>query len=185
MKLMFASDIHGSASAARRMLELYREGKADRLVLLGDILYHGPRNDLPDEYNPKAVIGMLNEFKADILAVRGNCDAEVDQMVLQFPILADYAPLFLSELEGRVLYLTHGHIYSIENPPALKKGDLLMQGHTHIPVLEKRGDVIVLNPGSVALPKGGSQASFIMYENFTFTLCNMDGKILDELKLPR
>ena len=107
MKYMFASDIHGSASFCQRMLEAYDREGAQKLVLLGDLLYHGPRNDLPEEYAPKKVIAMLNERKEEILTVRGNCDAQVDQMVLEFPILADYAVIFE---EGRTYYLSHGHV---------------------------------------------------------------------------
>ncbi|AEC01602.1 phosphodiesterase [Parasphaerochaeta coccoides] len=183
-RLLFASDIHGSASAMRRLVEAYRVEKASRLILLGDLLYHGPRNDLPDEYAPKQVIEMLNELKDDILvALRGNCDAEVDQMVLNFPMMADYAPLFLDDLGGRVVYLTHGHVYGADNLPPLKPGDVLMQGHTHVPFMGKRNGTMVLNPGSVALPKGGSVPSYMTYENEVFTLKALDGKIQEELNL--
>ena len=133
MKLMFASDIHGSAYYCRKMLEAYQAEEADRLILLGDILYHGPRNDLPKEYAPKEVIAMLNPMKNDICAVRGNCEAEVDQMVLDFPVMADYALILYGE---RNLYATHGHIYNENNLPPLKNGDILIHGHTH--VLKKR-----------------------------------------------
>lgn len=182
-KLLFASDIHGSAAAMRRLGEVYESEGACRLVLLGDFLYHGPRNDLPEEYAPKLVIGMLNELKSEILAVRGNCDAEVDQMVLQFPVMADYAPLFLDELGGRMVYLTHGHVYSVDDPPALKPGDVVMQGHTHIPLMEKRDSLVAMNPGSVALPKGGSVPSYIIYEKGVFTLKSLDGKVQKEMDL--
>ena len=129
MKWMIASDIHGSASWCRRLLEKYAEETADRLILLGDVLYHGPRNDLPDEYAPKKVIEMLNGMSDSILCVRGNCDTEVDQMVLNFPVLADYALLALGE---RTVYLTHGHIYNENNLPPLREGDILLNGHTHV-----------------------------------------------------
>lgn len=112
MKYMFASDVHGSAYYCRKMLDVYKEEKAERLVLLGDLLYHGPRNDLPREYAPKQVISMLNDMKKEIYAVRGNCEAEVDQMVLQFPVMADYCIL---NLDGRTFYATHGHIYNENN----------------------------------------------------------------------
>ena len=121
MKFMIASDFHGSAYYCKKLLEAYKKEKAERLFLLGDILYHGPRNDLPREYNPKAVITMLNAMKEEILCIRGNCDTEVDQMVLEFPILADYAVLPIGE---RLLYATHCHVYNKENPPKMKKGDI-------------------------------------------------------------
>ena len=128
MKYMFASDVHGSAFFCRKMLEAYREEKAERLVLLGDLLYHGPRNDLPKEYAPKEVIAMLNEMKNDIYAVRGNCEAEVDQMVLNFPVMADYCIL---AIDGLTFYATHGHVYNENNLPPFREGDILIHGHTH------------------------------------------------------
>ena len=130
MKWFIASDIHGSAYYCRRMLERYKKENADRLLLLGDVLYHGPRNDLPNGYAPKEVIEMLNAMKDDILCVRGNCEAEVDQMVLKFPVLADYA---IIDLGDSLIYATHGHIYNENNLPPLKRGDVLLHGHTHIP----------------------------------------------------
>ena len=127
MKIMFASDIHGSAYYCRRLLDIYGRSGAGRLVLLGDILYHGPRNDLPKEYAPKEVIAMLNPLKDQIYAVRGNCDTEVDQMVLQFPILADYALLVL---DGKTFYVTHGHVFNQDHLPPMQAGDILVHGHT-------------------------------------------------------
>lgn len=136
MKLFIASDIHGSALYCRQMLSAFQREKADRMLLLGDILYHGPRNSLPDEYDPKAVIAALNERKESILCVRGNCDTEVDQMVLSFPLMADYA---LICQDGVTAYATHGHIFSPSHLPPLRKGDLLLCGHTHIPAWEDHG----------------------------------------------
>ncbi|MGN0106627.1 MAG: phosphodiesterase [Hominilimicola sp.] len=167
MKLMFASDIHGSAYYAEKMRQAYMEEKADKLILLGDLLYHGPRNDLPRDYAPKNVIEILNGMKEEILCVRGNCDTEVDQMVLDFPILADYAVIYA---DGKTLYLTHGHKFNPENPPKLKTGDYLINGHTHIPANEDRGDFIYINPGSVSIPKNGSGHSYMIYENGKFEL---------------
>ncbi len=156
---LIASDIHGSAVWCRRLLDAFRDSGADRLVLLGDILYHGPRNDLPDGYDPKAVIAMLSPLKDRVLAVRGNCDTEVDQMVLPFPILADYAVLSLG---GRLYYLTHGHKFSPDNPPPLSAGDTLLYGHTHIPDDTVKDGIRFVNPGSVSIPKAGSGHSYML-----------------------
>lgn len=170
MKWLIASDIHGSAYWCERMLELFKREKADVLVLLGDILYHGPRNELPRDYNPKKVIALLNDFANGtpceephrILCVRGNCDAEVDQMVLDFPIMADYGVI---ELGGRFVYLTHGHVYGEDNPPKLRKGDILIQGHTHIQRCVEKDGVLFLNPGSVSIPKGDGYNGCIVFDD--------------------
>lgn len=180
MKLMFASDIHGSAYYCRKMLEAYQAEEAGRLILLGDILYHGPRNDLPKEYAPKEVIAMLNPMKNDICAVRGNCEAEVDQMVLDFPVMADYALILYGE---RNLYATHGHIYNENNLPPLKNGDILIYGHTHVLKAEKREDYTLLNPGSVSIPKEGNPPSYAILEDGLFTIKGFDGTIIKELQL--
>lgn len=177
MKLFIASDIHGSAYYCRLMLERYRAEGADRLLLLGDILYHGPRNDLPQEYAPKQVIAMLNEMKNDILCVRGNCDAEVDQMVLQFPVMADYAVL---EIDGRTIYATHGHIYNEDNLPPLHKDDILLHGHTHVPKCVKHENYVCMNPGSVSLPKENSHHGYIIHENGKFLWKDILGEIVDK-----
>ncbi len=173
MKLFIASDIHGSAVFCREMLAAYDREKADRLLLLGDILYHGPRNDLPEGYAPKEVIVLLNERRRDILCVRGNCDTEVDQMVLQFPILADYA---LLEVEGRVLFATHGHHYNTQTPPPLKKGDILLHGHTHVPAWENHGEYWYLNPGSVSIPKENTARGYMTLTDGVFRWKALDGK---------
>ena len=165
MKWMIASDLHGSAYYCRKMLEaLEREG-ADRLFLLGDLLYHGPRNDLPREYAPKEVIPLLNGKKEKLLCVRGNCDAEVDQMVLEFPVLADYAVLPVGQ---RLIYATHGHIYHVKNLPPLAPGDVLLHGHTHVPAWTEFGQGnLYLNPGSVSIPKENSPHSYVTLEGNT------------------
>ena len=142
MKWMVASDIHGSAKYCRELLDAYEREKADRLLLLGDLLYHGPHNDLPEEYAPKMVIAMLNAKKNQILCVRGNCDAEVDQMVLEFPILADYCIL---DLGTKLVYATHGHLTSAEQLPPLREGDLFLQGHTHVPMNEVKNGIRCMN----------------------------------------
>ena len=163
-KLFVASDIHGSALWCRRMLAAYEASRADRLILLGDLLYHGPRNDLPDEYDPRAVAAMLTPLAPRILAVRGNCEAEVDQMMLPFPAMAEYAVLLFG---GRAVYLTHGHHASPDALPPLVEGDWFLSGHTHVPLDETRktpggARVRCLNPGSVSIPKGGSAHSYLL-----------------------
>lgn len=166
MKWMIASDIHGSAYYCRCMLDRYKEEQADRLLLLGDVLYHGPRNDLPREYAPKEVIAMLNPLKDDILCVRGNCDTEVDQMVLDFPVLADYACLDLGNI---MVYCTHGHVYNEGKLPPLHKGDILLHGHTHVPVCIEHETYTCMNPGSVSIPKENSHHGYMTLENGVFT----------------
>ena len=165
MKWMIASDLHGSAYYCRKMLEAFEREGADRLFLLGDLLYHGPRNDLPREYAPKEVIPLLNGKKEKLLCVRGNCDAEVDQMVLEFPVLADYAMLPVGR---RLIYATHGHIYHVKNLPPLAPGDVLLHGHTHVPAWTEFGQGnLYLNPGSVSIPKENSPHSYMTLEENT------------------
>mgnify|MGYP003252650787 FL=1 len=165
MKWMIASDLHGSAYYCRKMLEAFEREGADRLFLLGDLLYHGPRNDLPREYAPKEVIPLLNGKKEKLLCVRGNCDAEVDQMVLEFPVLADYAVLPVGR---RLIYATHGHIYHVKNLPPLASGDVLLHGHTHVPAWTEFGQGnLYLNPGSVSIPKENSPHSYMTLEGNT------------------
>ena len=163
MKYMFASDVHGSAYFCRKMLEAYREEGAERLVLLGDLLYHGPRNDLPKEYAPKEVIAMLNDKKDEIYTVRGNCEAEVDQMVLEFPVLAEYCVLVI---EGKTFFATHGHVY-----------------HTHVLKAENMGDYIWLNPGSVSIPKEGNPHTYAVLENGLFEIKDFDGNVVKSIQL--
>lgn len=177
MKWMIASDIHGSAYWCRKLIEKYREEQADRLILLGDVLYHGPRNDLPDEYAPKKVIAMLNEIKDEILCVRGNCEAEVDQMVLDFPVLADYA---LLDLGDKMIYLTHGHIYNESKLPPMKKGDILLHGHTHVAKCIEHESYVYMNPGSVSIPKEDSRHGYMSLENGKFLWKDFDGNVLKE-----
>lgn len=180
MKWFIASDIHGSAYYARKMVEAYKKENADKMILLGDILYHGPRNDLPKEYNPKEVIDLLNAYKDQILAVRGNCDTEVDQMVLQFPILADYA---LLPIENTMIFITHGHTFNKQKLPPLAKGDILLHGHTHIPAWEPIGENLYLNPGSVSIPKENTNHGYMILENKTFQWKDLEGTIYHELTI--
>ena len=180
MKYMIASDIHGSAWYCRKMMEALEKEQADRLILLGDLLYHGPRNDLPKEYAPKEVIRMLNKEKNRIYNVRGNCDAEVDQMVLHFPIMADYCIIMDGE---RTIYASHGHVYHEENLPPLKNGDIFIHGHTHVLRAEKKENYTILNPGSVSIPKEGNIPTYAVLEDGLFSIRGFDGEIVKELKL--
>lgn len=172
MKWMIASDIHGSAYYCKELLEAYDRENADRLLLLGDILYHGPRNDLPKDYNPKEVIALLNLRKQDILCVRGNCDTEVDQMVLEFPVLADYCVI---ADEKNVIYATHGHHFNEKNLPPLHKGDILLNGHIHVPKCVEHPDYIYMNPGSVSIPKEKSWHGYMIYEKGEFLWKDLQG----------
>ena len=174
-KLMIASDIHGDAKTTELLLERFMESGADKLILLGDILYHGPRNDLPEGYAPKKVIELLNPLAEKILCVRGNCDTEVDQMVLAFPILADYAYIVA---DGLRIFVTHGHKFNTQTPPPLVKGDILLHGHTHVPAWHSFGNEnLYINPGSVSIPKENSQKGYILYESRRFDFCSLDGKV--------
>lgn len=165
MKLMIASDIHGSLYYCRLMIEAFQREEADKLLLLGDILYHGPRNDLPKEYAPKGVISLLNSMKDKLLCVRGNCDTEVDQMVLEFPVMADYGVVFTG---SQMIYATHGHTYNEEKLPPLQKGDILLHGHTHVPKCTEHENYVYMNPGSVSIPKENSSHSYMIFEDNKF-----------------
>ena len=180
MKWLIASDIHGSAYWCRKLIEAYKKEKADKLILLGDVLYHGPRNDLPDEYAPKEVIEILNGMKNEILCVRGNCDTEVDQMVLKFPVLADYAVLSLGE---RMIYMTHGHVYNESNIPPISDGDILLHGHTHVPKCTENESYVYMNPGSVSIPKENSHHGYMTLQDGTFLWKDFDGNVIREYKI--
>ena len=180
MKWMIASDIHGSAACCEKLLAAFGRERADRLLLLGDLLYHGPRNDLPQGYAPKEVIAQLSGVKDKVFCVRGNCEAEVDQMVLPFPVLADYC---LLEQKGRVIFATHGHHYNLENPPLLQPGDVLLHGHTHIPAKDNSLGFWYLNPGSVSIPKENSPHSYMTLEDGQFLWKDLDGAVYDSLAL--
>ena len=160
MNIMIASDIHGSAKYCGEMLDAFNKEKPDRILLLGDLLYHGPRNALPGEYDTKSVASMLNSIKDKVLCVRGNCDCEVDQMMLDFPIMAEYCLLYG---QWRVIFATHGHVFNTKALPPMGKGDILLHGHTHVPAWERFGrDNLYVNPGSVSIPKANSSHSYMM-----------------------
>jgi putative phosphoesterase len=171
MKLLFAADIHGSLAGARQMLAAYDASRADWLILLGDLLYHGPRNALPQEYRPADVAALLNNYSDRIIAVRGNCDSEVDQMLLNFPITAPWQQVLL---ERTRLFLTHGHLYNPDARPPMRQGDVLAYGHTHIPEAAEAEGIICFNPGSVSLPKGGFPPSYGLLENGTLRVVSLE-----------
>ena len=178
MKLLICSDIHGDLNSMKNVIAAYEKEGADKLLILGDLLYHGPRNDLPESYAPKAVIEILNAHRENILSVRGNCDTEVDQMVLSFPILADY--IYLS-LDGLSVFATHGHNHNTSNPPSLRSGEILLHGHTHVLKCEEFGNNnFYLNPGSAALPKEGNPKTYMIYENRCFTVKDFYGNVILE-----
>lgn len=170
MRFLVASDLHGDSYWTERVIKAFNDEKADKLVLLGDILYHGPRNDLPSHYEPKKVISLLNSMASSILAVRGNCDTEVDQMVLDFPVLADYCWIYA---DGCKLFLTHGHRFNPDELPPLSKGDFLLNGHTHVPMIKDFGDYTYINCGSVSIPKANSSHSYIIFEGGKFELMTL------------
>ena len=181
MKYFILSDIHGSEGALKVALDAFRESKSNYLVILGDILYHGPRNPLPENHNPRGVVELLNPLKEKIIACRGNCDAEVDQMLLDFPVMSDYA---LVVDNGTRLFCTHGHIYSPEKLPKLSENEVFFFGHTHIQQLYRSPDgIVICNPGSISLPKENSAAGFAIYENRTITNYSLSGTIIERLSI--
>lgn len=180
MKWLIASDVHGSAYYCEKLLDAFKKEKADKLLILGDVLYHGPRNDLPEGYAPKKVIAMLNEIKDKIMCVRGNCDTEVDQMVLDFPVLADYG---IITVENRMIYATHGHKYGPDNLPPLQNNDVLLFGHIHIPKCYEKDGILILNPGSVSIPKENSPHSYMTLENGQLLWKDLEGKVYNSFNL--
>ena len=180
MKLLIASDIHGSAHYCALLMQRVEAEAPDQILLLGDLLYHGPRNALPEEYDCPKAYEMLNGVKERILAVRGNCDSEVDQMVLEFPIMADYAFL---EVDGVKLYATHGHLWNEHCLPPMTEGTILLNGHTHVPACTPHGTYIYMNPGSVSIPKGGSRHSYMTLENGLFQWKGLAGEVYREHRL--
>lgn len=190
MKILICSDIHGSESRCKKVVHQFEEFRCDKMIILGDILYHGPRNPLPEGHNPKGVVEILNAMKDKIIACRGNCDAEVDQMVLKFSLMADYVQLVE---EGVTLFCTHGHVYApvlgdgnqpkgtetAGKRPLISKPGVVFYGHTHVPVLEKNlDDILICNPGSTSLPKEESKPGFAIYEKGTVSLYDLDGNLI-------
>nr|WP_307774917.1 phosphodiesterase [uncultured Cetobacterium sp.] len=183
MKIFVISDIHGSSFYLKKALEAFEKERCDYILILGDELYHGPRNPLPEEYDPKKVVELLNPLKNLIVAVRGNCDSEVDQMLLEYPIMGDYSTILW---EGKRIFSTHGHIYNKENLPPISKGDILIYGHTHIPLCEENEEgVYILNPGSISLPKGGYENSYGVFEDGKFLVKTLEGEIINSIQIEK
>jgi uncharacterized protein len=180
MKILFISDIHGSVFWLKKALKRFDLEHAEQLILLGDLLYHGPRNPLPELYDTKEVAALLNRYKQKIVAVRGNCDAEVDQLMLEFPIMADYTMVLY---EGRRIFITHGHLYDFDHLPNISAGDIFAQGHTHIPAAEKRGGIFLVNPGSIALPKNDHPHSYAILSKNEFQIKDVEGNLLKNISL--
>lgn len=177
---MFISDIHGSSYYVEKAIEKFKSEEADYIIILGDLLYHGPRNPLPKEYEPSKVLTLLNEYKDKIMSVRGNCDSEVDQMVLEFPMMGDYTIVFH---DYRRIFATHGHLFNESNMPPLGDGDILIHGHTHLPVAKNVDNKYILNPGSISLPKEDNPNSYGIMENNTFYIKDFDGNIIKSIDL--
>lgn len=178
---MIASDLHGSAYAAERIREIFEREQPERLILLGDLLYHGPRNPLPRNYAPAEVAAILNGLKDSVLAVRGNCESEVDQMVLEFPVMADYMIFYDRQT---LIFVTHGHLYNEKTPPLIGRRDILLHGHTHIPTAEDLGNFVCLNPGSAALPKEDFPPTYMLYDDGCFTVRSLTGETVMSYTMP-
>lgn len=179
MKYFVISDLHGSVDCVKKVLDIYQNDNFDGLIILGDQLYHGPRNPLPDSYNPAEVLELLNKFSGKIIAVRGNCDSEVDQMVLEYPIMDDYKVI---DLKNRKLFISHGHIYSPEElPKEMKKTDVFLFGHIHLPIAKEENGVYIGNPGSITLPKGGNPNSYGIITDVGFTVYDFSENILKQI----
>ena len=178
MKWLIASDIHGSLYYGKKLIEQIKKEEPDKVIFLGDILYHGPRNDLPNDYNPKELIKLLNEYKDKIISVRGNCDSEVDQMVLEFPIMADYMILTINNL---TIFATHGHLYDIENIP-FKGIDVVLSGHTHVQKCDTYDHYVHMNPGSVSIPKENSYHGYMVVVDKVFYWKDLEGNIINKFE---
>ena len=179
MKIFVISDIHGSYTAAKKAWQIIEKNSFDRILVLGDVLYHGPRNPLPEGYDPMKVAELLNRKKDIILGVRGNCDAEIDRVLCEFPLSADYETFTLG---SREVFMTHGHIHSPQMHMPLKKGSIFLYGHFHVPAARYANGIYYLNPGSCSLPKEGSAKSFAFLDEDSFTICDLDGNPLNSIR---
>jgi len=180
MKLFFVSDIHGSMTAMNKVIKAFEKEDAGHIIVLGDLMYHGPRNPLPEDYRPADVAAAINKYKQQIVAVRGNCDAEVDQLLVEYPMMDTSA--FVID-KSRRFFITHGHIYNPEKLPPLNNGDVFVYGHTHLPVAENRDGIFIFNPGSAALPKGGNPPSYGMYDGRYLTVKSFNGDVLASIDI--
>lgn len=178
MKILIISDIHGSSYYAQRIKEIAEMEKPDQIILLGDLYYHGPRNDLTQEYNPMKVAGILNDFGDKVRTVRGNCDAEVDEMISFFK----FDTHLKLQVNGKNVFFTHGHVYNMENLPE-DKIDIMFYGHYHTGFIQEENGVIFANPGSISLPKNNTQHSYIIFDDDKIILKNVDGEIIQEKML--
>lgn len=178
MKLFILSDIHGSITYAKKALELFEREKCDQLIILGDVLYHGPRNPLPEGYAPSEVAVLLNTNQDKIIAVRGNCDSEVDQMVLEFPMMGDYQMLYMNK---RKIFLTHGHLFNRNHMPKLSRGDVFIHGHFHLPIADYENGIYYLNPGSITLPKNNEPNSYAILDEEGFYIKDLQGKVIKSI----
>ncbi len=178
MKYLVASDIHGSAYYTLKIEEIFKKGEFDRIILLGDILYHGPRNPLPEGHDPMKVVEILNRYKDSILCVRGNCDAEIDREILEFPLAADYQKIKLGK---RTVLISHGHVQTPDKHLPLRKGDIFLYGHYHVPRCELVGTSYYLNPGSCSLPKENYPQSYAILDEDRFTAYDFNGKVIKEI----
>lgn len=178
MKLLIISDIHGSSYYAEKIKEIEAKENPDQIILLGDLYYHGPRNELTQEYNPMKVAGVLNDLKDKIRAVRGNCDAEVDEMISDFKL----EPYIEMQVNGKKVFFSHGHVYNMDNIPH-KDIDIMFYGHFHVGFIEEENGIIFANPGSISLPKNNSEHSYIMFDEKAITLKDVDGNVIKEYKL--
>ncbi len=180
MKIIFVSDIHGSLHYAEKAFLCFEQEKADQIVILGDVLYHGPRNPLPEGYAPAAVADLLNSKKDKVIAVRGNCDSEVDQTLIDYPMMSDY---IIINMDGYKIFATHGHIYNEKNMPELNEGDVFIQGHVHLPIAKKVNGIFNLNPGSITLPRENNPCSYGVLEENIFTIKSLDGSTINSIRI--
>lgn len=180
MKLFLISDIHGSEYYLKKALEQFYKEKADYIIILGDILYHGARNDLPFGHNPKGVIKILNEISDKIIAVKGNCDSDVDEMVLDFPVESIYSNLLIDD---RRMFLTHGHKYNKNNMPNLPENSIFIYGHTHIFEASYKDEIYFINPGSISIPKGGNPSTYAIYKDNFFIIKDIEGKEIKKIEI--
>lgn len=182
MKYLIASDIHGSLEYCEKLINLFRKEEADRLILLGDILYHGARNNLPNGYDTKSVTALLNLHKDEITCIKGNCDSEIDELVLDFPLIYDYS---IIEIDNLKIALTHGHLHNSEIPFRIPNIDVVLHGHFHIHSWEKVNGVCYFNPGSISIPKCDTKHSCIIYENNIFSWVDLEGNIFHQEKVEK